>query len=60
MGSFGSSLSIHLNTVNSEIFVRVLFYFFIKSSQKGEITLSFSDKSKSCHKREFLSRKYVF
>ena len=52
-----------LTTVNLEIFARVLFmrsFVKIKSSRKGEITLSFTDKGKSCHSHEFLSRKYFF
>ena len=42
------------HTVNSEIFAKVLFsrnlrsFVKIKSSRKGEITLSFTDMSKSC------------
>ena len=32
----------------------------IKSSRNGEITLSFTDEGKSCHRREFSRRKYVF
>ena len=45
-----------VTTVNLEIFVRVLFsqsFVKIKSSQIGEITLSFTDKSKSIPCREF-------
>ena len=54
------------HTVNSEFFARVLFsrnfasFVKIKSSPKGEITLSFTYESKSCHSREFLLRKHVF
>ena len=32
----------------------------IKSSQNGEITLSTTDIVKSCSRRDFLCRKYVF
>ena len=54
-------------TVNSEIFVRVLysrkFFVKIKSSQNAKITLSFTDIGKSCPSSDFLMsqfRKYVF
>ena len=47
--------SIRLN-VNSEIFTRVLFsrsFVKTKSSRNGEITLTFTDKCKPCHSRDF-------
>ena len=55
-------------TVNSKIFREGLFsrnsgmpsFVKMKSLQNGEITLSFTDKGKSCHCREFFCRKNVF
>ena len=55
-------------TVNSDIFAKVLFsqnsayakFCEIKSSQKGVITRSFTDMSKTCPNLIFLHRKYVF
>ena len=47
-----------LHTVNSEIFVRVLFsqnFMKIKSSQNSKITLSFTEICKLCLSREFLT-----
>ena len=53
------------NTVNSEIFSRVLFSHMrsfgkIKSLLNGEITLWFTDIGKSCLSRNFKCCKYVF
>ena len=45
------------NTVNSEIFARVLFsqsFVKIKSLQNGEITLLFPDEGKLCPSRDIL------
>ena len=45
--------AVSMATVNSEIFVRVLF------SRNGEIILSFTTEGKAFHSREFLHSKYV-
>ena len=44
-----------LYTVNSEIFVRVLFFAIIKPSRNDEITRSFIDIGKTCLSHEFLT-----
>ena len=58
-----SLLVVSLITVNSKIFMRVLFssnfadakFRENKTSRNGEITLSFNDVGKSCHSYEFLT-----
>ena len=53
-----TALTTGQNTVNSEIFARVLFshmrsFVKIKSSLNGEIILSFTDVGNSCPSRDF-------
>ena len=52
------TLIVEISTVNSEIFARDLLI--MKSSNNGEITLSFTGKGKSCPSREFLTLQYSF